>query len=117
MDESTQHVLELLAKQLNTTVSHLWQVMLAQAPINSAIAIGEFALAIALIWGIKRGHKKFLTGDSWHDDEVKFWAATSIIALTVVTLIAFLCSFETIVAGFINPEYWALQKFLAGFHK
>ena len=117
MKEMTE-LLGKLADKLGTTVEKLWSVLLKQAPISGVIDLALcVALVIASIFIFRFVQNKTTPQEEeryadW-DDEGKFfaWAGTAIfIAIAGVFI---MCSVESIVSAFFNPEYWALTKILS----
>jgi hypothetical protein len=110
-------LLEKLADKLGTTVEKLWSVLLRQAPISGAVdLILCIILVVASIFVFKFVNKKTTGGKDGYadwDDEGKFfaWAGAAIIIGINVFLIV--CSAESIISAFFNPEYWALSKILS----
>ena len=110
MNEQTAALVDKLADKLGTTAEHLWGVLVTHAPISATV---DLILCAALITGaamlftlVKRKSR-----DEPNDDYVPAWigvaAVFGIVALLVIS------SMHGIVAGFLNPEYWALKQLLA----
>ncbi len=110
--------LELLANKLQVPIEILWAAMIRQAPISATVDvilyIGVVICICFNIWFCKLCLKKTNEDkyeDRW-DDEVYIaaglWTVTS-----AILLICSVCLATDTIAGFINPEYWALNKILS----
>ena len=122
MNKETQELLQKLAEKLGTTVEYLWQVLLKQAQIDAFTTLFQFFLIALFGVVLFRLHKKFLkplSDDRYSDnlyskyDEAIVWPM--IIGLIVFVILS-ICAFFSItdmVNGFLNPEYWALQRVLS----
>ncbi len=114
MEEKVFNMLNVLAAKLNTTVEHLWGVLVNQAPIEGissliAIGIGFIIGACALRFAFKRiDNADFISGDK----ESIFCITGFIIGgiCLVASTITFLSVFLNIMGAFFNPEYWALER-------
>jgi hypothetical protein len=106
-------LLEKLAKQLGTTVEYLWGILVKQAMIASCIDIFQYIiLGVATYFFVKITKKYWLIGEEKNWDN--FWVIIPGLvgmALLIIWIAAFFCIQNTI-SGFLNPEYWALQKIL-----
>ena len=109
MDQKTEQLIRELADKLGTTAEHLWAVLVRQAPISACVTI-VVLLALAVAAGClvrKLTKQKSETGD-WSDtDPVLAFAAC------ILVIMASCCAIneiEGIVAGFLNPEFWAFKQ-------
>ena len=112
-------LLEKLAEKLGTTSQYLWQVLIKQAPISATINLIEIILVGVfgvILWKL---HKKFygnMPGKeySYYSEMEELIIVPMMVGMMifVVVAIAGFCSIETIITGFVNPEYWALNKIL-----
>ena len=111
MDQNTQQLIEKLAEKLGTTAEHLWEVLIRQAPITS----GTELIVDAILLGATCWLWKFLWSYPWkHEEygctkEVTLGAAA---VFTAIIIISIALSLPSIFAGFLNPEYWALQQII-----
>lgn len=121
MDESTLLLLEKMASKLGTTIEFLWGSLLKQAPISAMKHLLFFI--ITTIVGVllfilhKRLMKETEIGYSVCSvyDHLKEKATVPMVIGAIIWLIFFLTSLillEDVITGFINPEYWALNKIL-----
>lgn len=122
MDEKAIQALTALANKLGTTTEYLWGVLLSQAPLS---ALANLAILLALFLGSwmwwKFIQKNTTTPEAtksdpypspnW-DDSSTTAAYIGLIVMLVIVLIILMASIEGIVCGLINPEYWALSKFM-----
>ena len=116
MNEATVKLIEELAAKLGTTAEHLWGVLIKQAPISSICDIlALFIFGMGLFLAGKFINKKTSPDENgdrdWDGDGIGVaWLIFSIVTLVYISIA--LLGFGDIMAGFINPEYWALQKIL-----
>lgn len=115
MNEQTQQLIEKLAAKLGTTAEHLWGVLVRQAPISSMTdAIALCLYAAIMVWGYRLVREKTKDDGDWNDNcgsAALPWIIWGV--GTLILLIALCCSLSGIVAGFVNPEYWALKEILS----
>jgi hypothetical protein len=122
--EKIAELLEKLAVKFGTTVEHLWEVMLRQAPISGVVDLGidviliTFSiLAFKFIRGKTATHEFGEEGwtriEAEWEDEAAFWAWSGFIMMCIIISVVTLGSITSIVAAFFNPEYWALTKILS----
>ena len=109
-------ILEQLAKSLNVTTEYLWSALLKQAFIDGVVSVVQFILIIisnfVLVWGSKKVYSLVENSD-W--DELNYlWIGSLALIVIILDLAAFF-SFDTLLACFLNPEYWALEKILSKF--
>jgi uncharacterized membrane protein len=119
MNETTE-LLKVLADKLGTTSEYLWGVLLSQAPISATVNLLLLLLAIVGWVVFYRAHK-YLSKEI-PDNRYRYTryqendAAPVIMIIAGVVLVVYslimICSIESIVAGYFNPEYWALNKVL-----
>jgi len=105
-------LLQQLADQLGTTATHLWEILLRQAPISATIYLIQYGLVIVgcLAWlkVTKIMHGKIQK--NW--DEFHYvWIGIVWLLLIVFLIAGFICLKDGLI-GFINPEYWALREIL-----
>ena len=115
MNEQTQQLIEKLAEKLGTTAEHLWAVLVRQAPITSTTeAIALCIYAAVMVLGYRLVREKTKDDGDWNDNcgsialPWVIWCGA-----TIALLIVLCCSLSNIVAGFANPEYWALKEILS----
>lgn len=115
MSDHTAELVDKLAAKLGTTAQYLWDCLLRQAPISSALyfatMVGMGIAVYCLVRVIKVRFPKDI--DSYGDPK----AATFILMviagiLGFILLILIICGLEMGVAGFFNPGYWALKQIL-----
>ena len=116
MNEQTAQLLQGLADKLGTTSAYLWGVLVKQAPISSTIALVEYVLIFVLLAALFRFRVaigKFFRGWFESEEVSAFLASAVFVIVLVVLLLAVLFSVSTTITGFLNPEYWALNKVLS----
>jgi len=106
MDDKTEQLIRELAEQLGTTTEHLWGVLVTQAPISSATDIVVIGL---WIWGLVLG-ARFICRNWAKFGELSMLMTIGWGVLTGIVVLAIGLSASTIIAGFLNPEYWALKE-------
>lgn len=108
--------LELLAREMGTTVEYLWGVLAKQAFVMGSTNIGILLILaiIAPFWSRFAKHVYGLTTcdeDSWDNDiMIPIYIISG--AYVIVTIITTIILIPEIVTCFVNPEYWALNKIL-----
>lgn len=111
MDQNTQQLIEKLAEKLGTTAEHLWEVLIRQAPITSAIELAMDAMLLVATYQLW----KFLWNHPWKYEEygcTKELTLGAAAVFTAILIISIALSIPSIFAGFLNPEYWALQQII-----
>ncbi len=106
-------LLEKLAGQLGTTTEYLWGILIKQAPINSLISIFQYFILFIITyigWKIFKKAYKMADDENWDD----LWLILPVlVGLTFIILwISCFFSLTSTINGFINPEYWALNRIL-----
>lgn len=109
MNETTDKLLRDLAAKLGTTVDHLWAVLVKQAPIHSAVALLQYALIALACYFWYRSAKWMYQGKEDERMGAAICLIFSGIGLLIVAGFA-LFSLPEVIAGFFNPEYWALGR-------
>lgn len=109
MNEATEKLIEELAAKLGTTVEHLWAVLIRQAPISAVVGLTVDAV---FIWLVVLGWKKLskVDFDSWDSDMGKGMLYAGLSLATAIVVACVLCELPVLVAGLLNPEYWALKQ-------
>lgn len=115
MNDQTTQLLQQLATKLGTTSEYLWGVLIKQAPIWAGFATG--LIVVSLIGSIVFGFLtyKFCIKASENDKASDFLiGCISCIFLTICTVcfLVNLGEIPLIIAGFNNPEYWALKQII-----
>ena len=112
MEKDTQKLLEKLAEKLGTTTEYLWEILVKQAYVSSLTLLFQMCLIPILAYLLYRVYKKNI--DEYGDIEdlgVSIVLAAGFVFTIFLTLIAFF-EISNMVNGFVNPEYWALDKIL-----
>ena len=111
MNEATIKMVEKLAAKLGTTTEMLWGVLIKQAPIEGwSRILGIIIFGIIFAVTAKLISKRTETDEYCDNLRWFLWLFWSMFFLFFIVIIA--SSISGIVASFINPEYWALQKIL-----
>ena len=122
MNEQTVRLIEDLASKLGTTSEYLWSVLIRQAPIDSITSIIQIICVIIFGVVLVKLHLKFSVRDTQnhgiysatiYDRNMGVTIIMYISACIFVILsIALFFQIHSIVAGLINPEYWALEEII-----
>ena len=114
MDEKTETLIRALAEKLGTTAEHLWMALVKQAPITAAVdLLVLIGWAAACFWVVKKVAQKTKEPSDGYAEwrgEGAFFAWAGAAMLCGLTLLIGGASLSGIVAGFVNPEYWALKE-------
>jgi len=105
--------LEELAKSLKVPAEHVYQVLVKQQIVSSIVDLAVFFVGVILVvlCFIVAFHKN----TDW--DEPGFGPISSIImgALSLILIIYGALSINSIISGFINPEYGAIKEIMSLF--
>ena len=117
MDEKSQKLIEALALKLGVTVDHLWAVLVYQAYVAFWAEMIQWAICIAIfIVYAKYARTMFdkVRGSASCDrlDWLMLFVCTS--AFTLVMFLTAFFSIEGTITKIANPEYYALEKIMAG---
>lgn len=109
MNEQTEKLIRDLSEKLGTSAELLWGALLKQAPITAAMdTIIILLLAAVLVWSYRLIKRKRVDWELDDDLECFIWMGWAALVLLDFVMIA--CNLTSIVAGFFNPEYWALKQ-------
>ena len=122
MDANTTALIEKLAAKLGTTAEHLWGVLLHQAPISGAVDLATVVvmvlMAIILFRFVRskttppdRTYEQQYPHAEWEYEGAGVAWLLTIICLVMVGIVVVELA-QSIVAAFLNPEYWALSRIL-----
>ena len=122
MDDNTLKALTALSEKLGTTSEYLWGVLLRQAHISATIDLFVMAIWIGLaVLFLRTVQEKTKVPQEtetrphpraeWSGDDAFFAWAGAIVFAAIVALCVGVSITDTI-AGFVNPEYWALHQIL-----
>lgn len=110
MDELTEAVTRL-AGELSVPVSKITGVVIRQAAISASVQLGGFLLLMTLYGYLCYRCYLFIPKDS--DERVsKNVSIAGILVIGVILLTLVITEGPTVMAGFFNPEYWALKQFI-----
>lgn len=119
MNEQSTKLIEQLAEKLGTTSEYLFSILVKQAQVDSICSIILLVLLLICDYVAIRLHIKFsapLPDDPINDNLYdKYELGIVMVMLGVILPIATLFSLSNasnIIAGFYNPEYWALNYIL-----
>lgn len=109
MNDQTALLLKQLADKLGTTTEYLWAALLKQAPITCTVQ-----LTILLLMFIAGALLLIPTYKCYKDDDEAWYGFSAFsMCLLLASLLSFAVAGGTILSGFYNPEYWALQQVLS----
>ena len=116
-------LLEKLAAKMGTTTEYLWAVLLKQAPISAMTDLMYLIFVVLAGVVLYKLHIKFSEGKDngrsiyWqHEEAVMIPMALAIIMWFAFCIISFI-SIGNMIAGFLNPEYWALHEIMSMINK
>jgi len=106
VEEKVVEMLNVMAVKLGVATEHLWEIMVRQAFVSSAVDV-----FIYLFW-CAVGYVSFILLKRVEDKEARFYLyCVGALGFGLVMIIIGIC-FSTTITGFINPEYWALNAIL-----
>jgi glucose uptake protein GlcU len=112
--EMVKGMLEALAAKLGIASSHLWEVLVRQARVESYAFVCTFSAVALLVvclffaaWRMDKAENRRETRDNDRMAHVPFIIG---MILTVISSMIFFLTFSDILSGFINPEYIAFNK-------
>ena len=110
IDPRVLDLVDQLAQAMGTTTDMVWAALLHQAPISAtATLILLLFLWVALIFGTRSIFKHWTT---IAENAMEFGAILAVFTGGFVTLVLTLGEGLNMLAGFFNPNYWALRHIL-----
>lgn len=118
MNDQTTQLIEKLAQKMGTTSEYLWQLLLSQAPISATLNLVYLLIAVASVATLIRLHIKFSNDENKYsyynmDDKLGIPMTVACILVSIYTFVCLICCPEAIITGYLNPEYWALDRVLS----
>lgn len=114
MENKVFEMLNQLATKLNTTVEHLWGVLVNQASIESISYIVLYGMAfIMMIVFFIIAYKTAPLAEWNNGNKFSVIVVSSGVLGTIILVVAaatVVDCFPSMVSGLFNPEYWALEK-------
>lgn len=121
MNEQTTKLIEELATKLGTTAEYLWGVLIKQAFYEASITLVQILCIFLFCLIFYKVHKRLSkikeyngykeTGYDYYGESAIIPMIFGAIILGLMVIIAFF-SIDTVINGFFNPEYWALEQVL-----
>lgn len=116
MNKETVDLIKQLADKLGTTAEHLWGVLVKQAPISAGIYLAISLIVIFIIiciWYCFFNRFKIANKNNEYIDLEERAMLFFLSCIPTVIAVSFLSyTIENTLAGFFNPEYWALKEIL-----
>ena len=110
IDPRVLDLVDQLAQTMGTTADMVWAALLHQAPISAtATLILLLFLWAALIIGVWSTFKHWV---AIAENDMEFGVVLAIFIGSITTLALTIGEGTTILAGFFNPNYWALRHIL-----
>lgn len=107
MNENAAQLIRDLAEKLGTTTEYLWSVLIRQAPISASVELAVYPVLVAAgVWGLRRANM----ADMERDAKAILRMLIGLYFLFLLTFAS--CRLPVIVAGYVNPEYWAIDFIL-----
>jgi len=118
----TNQLLMQLAQKLGTTTEYLWSILVNQAPIAATTLLVQTIIVLIFGYFLYRMHihlsKKRV--DSRQNEYKLYWEYEEFasipmiigIVIFIILIIICFCSFDSVIYGYFNPEYWALKEIL-----
>lgn len=109
MNDKTIQLLEALAAKLGTTAEYLWGVLIRQAAVSATIDLVCLLVAVTYLVVYTKWLRVVRKGDMFDNE------ATGVIMGGCVAVIVFILALfcvSGVITGYMNPEYWALNKIL-----
>lgn len=116
MTPELQKTLQQLAEKLGVGIDRLWACLVKQAPLDSVVNVFSWvSMAVVIAVSIKyfcKFYQKMI--DHPHDDWgiAAFVSATTAVIFAVILMVTFGTNASLTLAGFFNPDYWALHQIL-----
>jgi cbb3-type cytochrome oxidase subunit 3 len=104
-------LLQQLAQKLGTTTTYLWKILVQQALISSIADVVLILLLIPCWIFMYKMHRKLVEEDNYEEVAPGISMLLGGIALIIVTIMS-IFKLPLTIAGFVNPEYWALYKII-----
>lgn len=122
MNENTAKLLEQLANKMGTTSEYLWKILLRQAPIDATITLIQYMVLIIVGIVIYKVHQRlskpiktseYSTYNSYDEsDAYGIMMIFGSFGYLIIVVVAFF-SIGSVINGYFNPEYWALDQLLS----
>lgn len=114
MNEQITELLLNLATELGTTTELLWSVLLRQAAVSSAANLtSQLLIAGLLILALRKIKKiNFKEIDRLTPEMPAIFVWVLWLLAVFAWVIVFCGNLHMTIAGFLNPEYWALKEVL-----
>ena len=111
VDPRVLDLVDQLAQAMGTTADMVWTALLHQAPISAtAILILLLFLWVALIIGVWSTFKHW---EAIAENDMEFVVVLAIFIGSTTSLALTIGEGVTMLAGFFNPNYWALRHILS----
>ncbi len=115
METEYTDLLDNLAFRLEVPITHLWEVLVTQAPITASVDILLWLCSLCFCLVMYSLAKKSLFKNDFGIDDIKpsgmvygiLWGISAILLLA-----GFVDNITDTVTMLVNPEYWALQHLL-----
>lgn len=111
--EKLATVLETLAAKLGVATEVLWKALIVQAKLDAIASLFQYALIIGVTCFLIVKTKKVVDGVNGGTDN-PFGIVVIGVGWFIATLllVAMFFSIPETIAGFMNPEFWAMNRVL-----
>ena len=115
--QTIEVLLRNLASQLGTTTEYLWEVLVKQAPIDATINLIQCLSVFPFLFLFYKWYKWISNNKEklYNNNELE---TLHYVGLYLVGLLLTICTvgsiitLPTVLSGYLNPEYWALNQLL-----
>lgn len=115
MTPELEKTLNELAGKFGVAADQLWDCLLKQAPISSAVELVLLVLGLAItvycLARLYRRVRKLEKYDDWTGEMICLAITGALFGF--ISFLAITVDGSTIIAGFLNPQYWALHQLLS----
>lgn len=114
MEQKAFELIEQMAAKLGVAVQFVMSALIRQAYVEAITWVVVDLLFIVVSVFIFRNIRKIVKWCYGEDDDLRTEAAILMVPaiIYIVCMLVCLCHIETIVTGFLNPEYWAIKQIL-----
>jgi hypothetical protein len=108
----TDELIRELAGKLGVQAEYLWTALLKQAPVYAASTLLILIGIGLLVWWLWVKALRYIEEGSFHSEGVAvlYFVCAGVLGFIFLALVSIQGPY--ILAGFFNPEYWALSRLI-----